>query len=102
MKDTIMTTKAALTMLIGGLAVASVSGAFAQPAAPTAPPAQDGKPMQPGMMPGGQGGMQPMKMDDHMMQQMARMMENCNKMMESKLQKPPVAPATPAPSEKQG
>lgn len=98
MKDKIMTTKAALTMLIGGLAVASVSGAFAQPAAPTAPPVQDGKPMQPGMMPGGQGGMQAMKMDDHM----TKMMENCNKMMESKLQKPPVAPATPAPSEKQG
>ncbi len=70
MTDTMMTTKAALTMLIGGLTIASVSGAFAQPAAPTAPPVEDSKPMQPGMMPGGQGGMPAMKMDDHMMQQM--------------------------------
>jgi hypothetical protein len=97
-----MTNKAALAMLIGGLAVAGTSGAFAQSPTPTAPPAQDGKPMQPGMMMGGKDGMQSMKMDDHMMQQMARMMENCNKMMESKLQNPAVTPATPAPSEKQG
>ncbi len=54
------------------------------------------------MMMGGKDGMQSMKMDDHMMQQMARMMENCNKMMESKLQNPATTPATPAPSEKQG
>ncbi len=42
-----MTNKAALAVLIGGLAVAGASGAFAQSTTPAAPPAQDGKPMQP-------------------------------------------------------
>jgi len=96
-----MTNKAALAMLIGGLAVAGASGAFAQSTTPAAPPAQDGKPMQPGMMMGDKEGTQSMKMDDHMMQQMAKMMENSNKMMEGRLQNAPAAPAAATP-EKQG
>ncbi len=84
-----MISKTALTMLIGSLAVASASGAFAQSTAPVVPPAQDGKPMQPGMMMNGQGGMKGMMMNDQMMQQMTKMMENCNKMMETMMQNQP-------------
>jgi len=99
--------KTATAMLLGGLAIATVSGALAQSTAPAAPPAQSGAPMpnmpmsgQGGMM-GGQGGMQGMNMNepmmqrmDAMMQQMTKMMENCNKMMETMMQNQPGGPGS--------
>lgn len=90
-----MINKAALTMLIGGLAVASVSGAFAQSTAPAAPPAQGGMAMQPGMM-GGQNGTQGMMMNQKMMQKMSTMMDNCNKMMETTMQNKNIPSGSPA------
>lgn len=93
-----MINKTALAMLLGGLAVASASGAFAQSPAPAAPPAQDGKAMQPGMMMDGKGGMQGVMMNEEMTQKMSNMMDNCNKMMETTMQNkntPSVSPAVP-------
>jgi hypothetical protein len=72
-----MINKTATAMLLGGLTIATVSGALAQSTVPVVPPAQSGAAM-PGMPMGGQGGM---------MGRMTKMMENCNKMMEAKLQK---------------
>lgn len=45
-------------------------------------------------MPNGQGGMMPgMMMNGEMQQQMTRMMDNCNRMMESMMQNKDGAPA---------
>jgi len=96
LKATNMINKAAMAVLLGGLTIATVSGALAQSTAPVAPPAQSGAAM-PGMPMGGQGGMMGSQggmqgMNDPMTQQMSammgqmtKMMENCNKMMEAKL-----------------
>jgi len=95
-----MINKTAMAMLLGGLTIATVSGALAQSTAPVAPPAQSGAAM-PGMPMGGQGGMQGMNMNepmmqrmDAMMQQMTKMMEKCNKMMETMMQKQPGGPGS--------
>jgi hypothetical protein len=72
--------------LLAGLAVAGIP-AFAQTSAPTPGAAQGKGMMQPGMM-----------MDQDMQQKMSRMMDNCNRMMESKMQNKDgttTPPATP-------
>jgi len=85
MKDATMINKTAFALLLGGLAVTSVPGAFAQSTTPTTPPAQGGGAM-PGMPMNGQPGMQGMMMNEQMMQKMTTMMDNCNKMMETMMQ----------------
>ncbi len=91
-----MINKAALTILLGSLAVAGASGAFAQSPTPATPPVQDGKTMQPGMTMDGKGGMHGMTVNEQMMQKMNVMMDNCNKMMETMTQDKNVPPTSPA------
>ena len=67
--------------LLAGLAMVSIS-AFAQTSAP-APGADQGK----GMMPGGEPMKPGMMMDPAMRQKMSRMMDNCNRMMDSMMPK---------------
>jgi len=74
----------ATTTLLAGLMFAGYS-AVAQTAAP-APGGNQGKGMMPGMM-----------MDPAMRQQMSRMMDNCNRMMESMMPKDGV-PTPPVPN----
>ncbi|MEL6065183.1 hypothetical protein [Methylobacterium sp. DCY52] len=64
--------------LVAGIAAASAEPATTPPASPDKSMMQDGM-MQGGMMQGGmmQGGMMPM------MQEMSKMMGNCNKMMQT-------------------
>ncbi len=98
MKDMTMINKAALTILLGSLAIAGASGAFAQSPAPAAPPTQGGA--MPGMPMNGKPGMQGMMMNEEMMQKMSKMMDNCNKMMETMMQNktaPSGSPAVPKP-----
>lgn len=78
-----MTNKAALAVLIVGLAVAGASGAFAQSPAAAAPPTQGGA--MPGMM-----------MNEEIMQKMSKMMDNCNKMMETMMQNKTAPSGSPA------
>ena len=63
--------------LLAGLAMPGIP-AFAQTSAP-APGADQGK----GLMPGGEAMKPGMMMDPAMRQKMSRMMDNCNRMMES-------------------
>jgi hypothetical protein len=67
--------------LLAGLAMAGIP-AFAQTSAP-APDAGQAK----GMMPGGEAMKPGMMMDPAMRQKMSRMMDNCNRMMESMMPK---------------
>jgi hypothetical protein len=67
--------------LLAGLAMAGIP-AFAQTSAP-APGAGQAK----GMMPGGEAMKPGMMMDPAMRQKMSRMMDNCNRMMESMMPK---------------
>jgi hypothetical protein len=67
--------------LLAGLAMAGIP-AFAQISAP-APGAGQAK----GMMPGGEAMKPSMTMDPAMQQKMSRMMDNCNRMMESMMPK---------------
>ena len=72
------TSKFAIAAFLGAGLVAGIAAASAEPA--TTPPASPDKSMmQDGMMQGGmmQGGMMPM------MQEMSKMMGNCNKMMQT-------------------
>ena len=79
--------------LLAGLALASLP-AFAQTNTP-APEADQGSGMMQHGMPDG-GAMKPgMMMDQGMRQKMSRMMDNCNRMMESMA---PTKDGTPAPS----
>jgi Spy/CpxP family protein refolding chaperone len=71
----------AMTALLAGLAMAGVP-AFAQTSAP-APGGDHGK----SMMPGGDAMKPGMMMDPEMRQKMSRMMDNCNRMMESMMPK---------------
>ncbi len=87
-----MINKAALTILLGSLAVAGASGAFAQSPAPAAAPTQGGRAMS-GMPMNGQPGMM---MNEEMMQKMSKMMDNCNKMMETMMQNKTAPSASPA------
>ena len=89
-----MTNKAALAVLIGGLAVAGASGAFAQSPVPAAPPTQGAA--IPGMPMNGQPNMQGMMMNEEMMQKMSKMMDNCNKMMETMMQNKTAPSGSPA------
>ena len=71
----------AMAGLLAGLALAGAS-AFAQTNAPAAP--NQGSAMMDHEMPNGQSGMMPgMMMNGEMQQKMTRMMDNCNRMMES-------------------
>ena len=84
----------AMAGLLGGLALAAIP-AFAQTTAPTTPPTAHGGGMMK-EMPNGQGGMM---MDAEMQQKMSKMMDNCNRMMESMMQNKggtgaPTAPTT--------
>ena len=81
--------------LLGGLALAGPP-AFAQTTAPTAAPPTQGDGMMKGM-PSGQGGMM---MNEEMMQKMSKMMDNCNRMMESMMQKKAGAATPSAPAKK--
>jgi hypothetical protein len=73
----------AVAAMLGGLTAATT--VFAQSSVPPSQP-----PAPQGMMGGGQGGMTGMmgQMNPDQMKQMTRMVENCNRMMES-LTKPP-------------
>ncbi len=86
----------AMAGLLGGLALAGVQ-AFAQSAAPATPPATPGSGMMEHGMPNGQGAMM---MNPEMMQKMSRMMDNCNRMMESMAQEKGGAAAPTAPANK--
>jgi Spy/CpxP family protein refolding chaperone len=78
--------------LLAGLALAGAS-AFAQTSGPAAPANQGGT-MMDHETPNGQGGMMPgMMMNGEMQQKMTRMMDNCNRMMESMMQNKDGAPA---------
>ena len=82
----------AVTGLLAGLALASVS-AFAQTNAPAAPTNQGGA-MMDHQMPERQGGMMPgMMMNGEMQQKMTRMMDDCNRMMESMMPNKDGAPS---------
>jgi len=77
----------AVTGLLVGLAL----GATAVFAQTNVPPASAS---EPGAMPGGQGGMMPgMMMNGEMQQKMTRMIDSCNRMMESMMQNKDGAPA---------
>ena len=85
----------AMAALLAGVVMAGVP-AFAQMNAPAAPQGQEGGMMK--GMEGGQGGSMPgMMMSPEMMQKMSRMMDNCNRMMET-MQKThgTTGPAAPA------
>ena len=82
----------AMAGLLAGLALAGAS-AIAQTSVPAAPENQGGAMMDHGT-PNGQGGMMPgMMMDGKMQQKMTRMMDNCNRMMESTVQNKDASPA---------
>jgi Spy/CpxP family protein refolding chaperone len=82
----------AMAGLLGVLALAGAP-AFAQTSAPAAPATPDDTMMDHGM-PNGQGGMMPgMMMNGKMRQKMTRMMDNCNRMMESAVQNKDASPA---------
>jgi Spy/CpxP family protein refolding chaperone len=82
----------AMTGLLAGLALSGAS-AFAQTRAPAAPADKGGAMMDHGT-PNGQGRMMPgMMMNGEMQQKMTRMMDNCNRMMESMMQNKDGAPA---------
>ncbi len=89
-----MVNKAALTRLLGSLAVAGASGAFAQSPAAAADTTQGGGSM-PGMPMNGQPGMQGMMMNDEMMQKVSKMMDNCNKMTETMTQNETASTGSP-------
>jgi len=82
--------------LLGGFLLAAVP-AVAQTNAPAAPANPGGGMMN---MPNGQGGAMPgMMMNEEMQQKMSRMMDNCNRMMETMMQNhggttPPTGPST--------
>ena len=81
----------AMAGLLAGLALAGAS-AFAQTNAPAAPTNQGGA-MMDHQEPERQGGMMPgMMMNGEMQQKMTRMMDNCNRMMESMMQNKDGAP----------
>jgi Spy/CpxP family protein refolding chaperone len=82
--------------VLGGVALAALPAAFAQASTQTTPADHGGSMMQQGM-PNDQGGMMPGMMGSGEMQQkMARMMDNCNRMMESMMQnKAGTPPASP-------
>jgi predicted lipid-binding transport protein (Tim44 family) len=74
-----------LAVALGSAVLLGLAGAYAQEQKPPADQNQPNRqqmPMGQGMMGGMGGGM----MGGGMMEQMSRMMENCNKMMESHLQ----------------
>jgi Spy/CpxP family protein refolding chaperone len=82
----------AVTGLLAGLALAGAS-AFAQTNAPAAPTNQEGA-MMDHQMPERQGGMMPgMMMNGEMQQKMTRMMDDCNRMMESMMPNKDGAPS---------
>jgi Spy/CpxP family protein refolding chaperone len=82
----------AMAGLLGGLALAGAS-AFAQTSAPAAPANQGGA-MMDHEMPNGQGGMMSgMMMNGETQRKKTRMMDNCNRMMESGMQNKNGAPA---------
>jgi len=82
----------AVTGLLAGLALAGVS-AFAQTNAPAAPTNQGGA-MMDHQEPERQGGMMPgMMMNGEMQQKMTRMMDDCNRMMESMMPNKDSAPS---------
>jgi len=82
----------AVTGLLAGLALAGAS-AFAQMNAPAAPTNQGGA-MMDHQMPERQGGMMPgMMMNGEMQQKMTRMMDDCNRMMESMMPNKDGAPS---------
>ena len=82
----------AVTGLLAGLALGGAA-AFAQTNAPPATTGKAGAMMDP-QTSEGQGGMMPgMMMNGGMQQQMTRMMDNCNRMMESMMQNKDGAPA---------
>jgi Spy/CpxP family protein refolding chaperone len=81
----------AVTGLLAGLALGGTA-TFAQTNAPPATVNKGGA-MMDHQMPGGQGGMMPgMMMNGEMQQKMTRMMDNCNRMMESMMQNKDGAP----------
>jgi Spy/CpxP family protein refolding chaperone len=82
--------------VLGGMALVVLPAAFAQTSTPMTPAEHGGGMMQQGM-PNDQGGMMPGMMGSGEMQQkMARMMDNCNRMMESMMQnKAGTPPASP-------
>jgi hypothetical protein len=82
----------AMAGLLGSLALAGVP-AFGQTDAPATPPATQEGGMMNGM-PNGQGGMM---MNPEMQEKMSRMMDNCNRMMETMIQNKggTAAPAAP-------
>ena len=81
----------AVTGLLAGLALGGTA-TFAQTNAPPATVNKGGA-MMDRQMPGGQGGMMPgMMMNGEMQQKMTRMMDNCNRMMESMMQNKDGAP----------
>ena len=82
----------AVTGLLAGLALGSTA-TFAQTNAPAAT-VNKADAMMDHQMPEGQGGMMPgMMMNGGMQQEMTRMMDNCNRMMESMMQNKDGAPA---------
>jgi hypothetical protein len=82
--------------VLGGVALVALPAAFAQANTPTTPADHGGGMMQQGM-PNDQGGMMPGMMGSGEMQQkMARMMDNCNRMMESTMQNKDGTPTPPA------
>ena len=88
-------TKGAIVMagLLGGLVLGGVP-VIAQTSAPSVPTDQGS------VMPKVQGGIMPgMMMNEEMQQKMSRMMDNCNRMMETMMQGKggPSKPATPDP-----
>lgn len=80
-------TKGAIAMagLLGSLLLAGIP-AFAQTNAPAAPANQGGGKMDHGMPTGQAGTMPGMMMNEEMQQKMSRMMDNCNRMMETMMQ----------------
>jgi hypothetical protein len=85
----------AMAGLLGGLALASVP-AFAQTAAPATPPPPGSGMMEHGM-PNNQAGTMT---NAEMMEKMAKMMDNCNRMMESMAQEKGGAATPAAPTNK--
>ena len=96
-----MMNKALTAALLGGFFAAVGSPAFAQSSTPDTPSAQEGRTTKPGMMMGDKDGMKGMMTDGQMRQKMNTMMDNCNKMMEGKMQNKNT-PSTSSPSPKQG
>ena len=78
----------AAAVVVGGLATATT--VFAEGAASPSQPPPTQNPM------GGHSGMMNMQMNPDQMKQMTRMVDNCNRMMESMGNAPPVTPE-PAP-----